>query len=267
MKATFVDPRYFQILTLSILLSLQVFWADFGADVKMVLSTVFSALLVQFMCCKFVKTKFDYKSPLITALSLTILLKSASFLIYPVAALVAICSKFIFRVEESHLFNPANIGIVIVLLLFPGLTWVSPGQWGSSVWLILLLACLAFVVLHKIASRDIVFYFLASWCSLVFARAFWLGDDIAIPFHQLQSGALLVFAFFMISDPKTIPYDKSGRVIFSLAVSIIAYILQYEFYIREAIFYSLAIVCFTRWIYMAILAKAGASLINGVNNG
>ena len=40
---------------------------------------------------------------------------------------------------------------------------------------------------------------------LLLARAFWLGDPLAIPLHQMQSGSLLIFAFFMISDPRTTP--------------------------------------------------------------
>ena len=48
---------------------------------------------------------------------------------------------------------------------------------------------------------------------LLFGRAYWLGDPLAIPVHQLQNGALLVFAFFMISDPKTTPDTGFGRVL------------------------------------------------------
>ena len=40
---------------------------------------------------------------------------------------------------------------------------------------------------------------------LLIGRALWLGDPLSIPLHQLQNGALLIFAFFMISDPKTTP--------------------------------------------------------------
>jgi len=77
-------------------------------------------------------------------------------------------------------------------------------------------------------------------------RGIWLGDPLDLVFNQLQNGALLIFAFFMISDPKTIPDRFIGRVIFALVVTAVAYILTFEFRIREALFYALALVCLIR---------------------
>jgi Na+-transporting NADH:ubiquinone oxidoreductase subunit NqrB len=240
------DPRHFQILTLSILLSLQVFWADFGPEISLVLLTLASAFLTQAAFSLSLKVPFDFRSPLITALSLTILLKSGVLWALPLAALVAIASKFLIRIDHKHIFNPANIGIVVVLLAFPGDVWVSPGQWGSAAWLGFLLLCLSLLVLFKIPRRDMALLFLGFWSVLLFARALWLGDPLAIPVHQLQSGALLIFAFFMISDPKTIPDRFVGRVIFGLAVAVLAFILTFEFRIREGLFYALACMCLLR---------------------
>ena len=41
--------------------------------------------------------------------------------------------------------------------------------------------------------------------ALVFGRSLWLGEPMSIPLHRLQNGALLLFTFFMISDPRTTP--------------------------------------------------------------
>ena len=87
--------------------------------------------------------------------------------------------------------------------------------------------------------------FLWSWIVLLLARALWLGDPLSIPIHNLQSGAILIFAFFMISDPMTTPNHRMGRLIFAFIVALVAYILQYQFQIREAIFYALFLVCMT----------------------
>ena len=60
--------------------------------------------------------------------------------------------------------------------------------------------------------------------------ALWLGDPLNIPLHQLQSGALLIFAFFMISDPKTSPNSARGRIIYGALVACVAYSIQFIFY-------------------------------------
>jgi Na+-translocating ferredoxin:NAD+ oxidoreductase RnfD subunit len=53
----------------------------------------------------------------------------------------------------------------------------------------------------------------------------------SIPLHQLQNGALLIFAFFMISDPKTTPDAAAGRVLYAALVAGIAFIIQFVHYV------------------------------------
>jgi Na+-translocating ferredoxin:NAD+ oxidoreductase RnfD subunit len=53
---------------------------------------------------------------------------------------------------------------------------------------------------------------------------------LQIPLHHLQNGALLIFAFFMISDPKTTPNDPVCRVAYGAIVAAIATTIQFAFY-------------------------------------
>jgi Na+-translocating ferredoxin:NAD+ oxidoreductase RnfD subunit len=69
--------------------------------------------------------------------------------------------------------------------------------------------------------------FLAFYLGLLIMRALWLGDPLTIPLHQVESGALLIFSFFMISDPKTTPDSCSGRVLFALIVALAALYVQF----------------------------------------
>jgi len=43
----------------------------------------------------------------------------------------------------------------------------------------------------------------------VIGRSLYVGEPLTIPFHRLESGALLLFTFFMISDPKTTPDSRA----------------------------------------------------------
>ena len=61
--------------------------------------------------------------------------------------------------------------------------------------------------------------FIVFYCALVFGRSLYLGEPLTIPLHRLESGALLLFTFFMISDPKTTPDSRAGRVLFAALVA------------------------------------------------
>jgi Na+-transporting NADH:ubiquinone oxidoreductase subunit NqrB len=117
-------------------------------------------------------------------------------------AVITIGSKFILRRNGKHIFNPTNIGIVILLLLSDHV-WVSPGQWGNAAFMGFLIACIGGLVVNRASRSDVTYAFMFFYTALIFGRAIWLGDSLLIPFHQIQNGALLIFTFFMISDPKT----------------------------------------------------------------
>ena len=92
------------------------------------------------------------------------------------------------RVRGKHVFNPTNVAIV-ALLLATGRLGVSgpvgepPRTSRSS------LACAGGLVVHRALRSDVTFAFLAAYAGLLLVRALWLGDPLAIPLHQLQSGA------------------------------------------------------------------------------
>jgi Na+-translocating ferredoxin:NAD+ oxidoreductase RnfD subunit len=69
----------------------------------------------------------------------------------------------------------------------------------------------------------------------------WLGDPLHIPLHQLESGALLLFAFFMISDPKTTPDSRAGRVVFAFLVAFGAAYVQFRLFRTNGLLWSLAL--------------------------
>src|SRR5262249_39213236 len=142
------------------------------------------------------------------------------------------------RIDGKHVFNPAGFAIVVLLFTTPG-AWISPGQWGSTVWLGTLIVFFAILVLSAAQRIDIAICFLASHAVLLLARAWWLGDPLAIPLHQFESGSLLIFAFFMISDPRTTPDSRPGRLVFAMSVALLAHYLAFFMQMRPALYVAL----------------------------
>jgi Na+-transporting NADH:ubiquinone oxidoreductase subunit NqrB len=233
------DARHYQIVALSTLLVYNLGWLDFGARPLNSALAIAAALATQALCTWwFALPTFDPRSPLITGLSLSLLLRADEPWLHALAAVIAIGSKFLLRIDGKHIWNPAGLAIVVLLFTTQGI-WISPGQWGSTVWLAALLAFFAILVLHAAQRSDIALFFLGSHAALLLARAWWLGDPLAIPIHQLQSGSLLIFAFFMISDPRTTPDSRLGRFLFALSVALLAHYLTFFIQMRPALYVAL----------------------------
>ncbi|MEM8817289.1 MAG: RnfABCDGE type electron transport complex subunit D [Pseudomonadota bacterium] len=216
------DPRYYQIAILSTLLCYGVAVLDFGVQWQHAAAIIGTALGAQWLAGRTLGLAgFDPLSPLISALSLTLLLRTNSLSIAVLAALLAIGSKFLLRVNGKHVFNPANFALV-TLMFTSEQAWLSSGQWGNTALLAFGFACLGLLILNRARRAETSLAFIMAFALLLFSRAVWLGDPLSIPLHQLQSGALLLFAFFMISDPKTSPDAASGRVLYGALVACVA---------------------------------------------
>lgn len=233
------DARHYQIAALSTLLVFNLGWLDFGARPLNSALAITSALATQALCSRYVGfPSVDLRSPLITSLSLSLLLRADEAWLHGLAGAIAIGSKFLLRIDGKHIWNPAGFAIV-ALLVVSNDVWISPGQWGSAAWFAALVGFFAILVLHAARRSDMAIFFLASHAVLLFARALWLGDPLAIPIHQLQSGSLLIFAFFMISDPRTSPDARLGRFIFAASVALFGHYLAFFMQMRPALYIAL----------------------------
>ena len=206
------------------------FALDFDIAPPRVLLILTSALAAQWALGRVAGLlAFDPRSALISGLSLCLLLRTGSDRVAAAAAVLAVASKFVLRVRGKHVFNPTNLALATVVLL-TGAAWVSPGQWGDSAFLAFLVVCAGGLVAWRALRSDVALAFLLSWAFLLFGQALYLGDPLAIPVHQLESGSLLLFAFFMISDPKTTPDARPCRLAFGALVAVGAFYLQFGLY-------------------------------------
>jgi len=236
------DPRYHQIAALLLLLLYGLFRLRFDVRPVQAVLTLATVLLTQYLCSRAWKLPaFDPKSSLISGLSLCLLLRTNSLLVATATALVTIASKFILRWNGKHIFNPTNFGLVFMMLCARGGVWVSPGQWGDFAFFAFLVICLGGLVVNRASRADVTLAFLAAWLALTFGRSLWLGEPLAIPLHRLRNGALLVFAFFMISDPKTTPNSRAGRLIFAGLVAFGAAFVQFKLFRTNGLLWSLAV--------------------------
>ena len=235
------DPRFYQIAVLGSLLTYGRIALDFDIGIAQVVVTIATALLTQAVASYAARLpRIEWKSALISSLSLCLLLRTSAPMLAAVAASVAVGSKFVVRSKGKHIFNPTNLALV-AMLVATNRVWVSSGQWGSATTFGFLMACLGTVVVTRARRADVSFAFLSAWAAILVLRSLQLGEPMTIPLHRLESGSLLLFAFFMISDPMTIPNRRSARIGYAIVVATVAFVWQFALFRTNGLLWALFI--------------------------
>ncbi|MFM1841615.1 MAG: hypothetical protein RLZZ490_346 [Cyanobacteriota bacterium] len=251
------DARDYQIIFLCSFLSLGVIARDWALNPTAIISILLTGLAVQALLTlgkqglgfpRFSQQSWQgfwpdqgWKSALITGLGLCLLLRANHLSTLVLAASLAIASKFLFKIRGKHWFNPANFGI-IAASTFTGDAWVSPGQWGTEIWLAAVFLGAAGLILGQVGRWDTSVMFLGIYGGLDLLRNLWLGWAPSLTIHHLQNGSLLVFALFMLTDPRSIPNARPSRLIWATAIAGLTWILQVYFYVPTAMFWALFLI-------------------------
>jgi hypothetical protein len=232
-KSLRLDPRYFQIIFQAIFLSYGILVLHWDADWQHYLLTIGGYLLFQYAADS-IKSKrllrpaeFDRWgfSILISAMSLCLLLKTYDWYISLLAAFLTVASKYIFRWKSKHLFNPSAFGIVATLWL-TGDAWLSPGQWGSNAVIFFGVITLGTIVVTRVQKLDVSLAFLLTFVGLLYWRQVYvLQWPMDYFIHSISTGSLLLFTFFMISDPRTSPNHPVARMIWAVGIAVVAFYL------------------------------------------
>jgi enediyne biosynthesis protein E5 len=224
------DARILQIVFLGIFLTIGVLFRDFSVQLTQVVLVFLTALITQrFWIHRLGIAQAGYLSAIVTSFGISILARADNLWVHPLLAILAISSKFVFRIDNNHVFNPANLAAVLAAYLLPG-AWLSPGQWGQSWILAAWFLALGTIVTTKARRIDIGLVFLLAFAALLSVRVLSLGQNPVLIWHQMQNGVLLLFAFFMISDPMTTPRHAKVRLAYACAVALLAFIWQFYFF-------------------------------------
>lgn len=260
----FQDARDYQIAFLSSFLILGISTRDWTLKPELIAVVILTCLITQWISDDLAKYLADFqakaiakpslaasnfklsnplnlpslRSATITALGLSLLLRADSVTTMMLAGFIAIASKYVFIFKDKHIFNPANFGIISVLILTPD-AWVSPGQWGDEWWYALLFFGTGGIILKQVGRWDTTAVFLSSYALLEAGRNIWLGWTWDIFLHRLMSGSLLLFALFMLTDPRSIPNAKVSRYIWAFCIAGLTFILRNQYYLPTAIFWAL----------------------------
>jgi Na+-translocating ferredoxin:NAD+ oxidoreductase RnfD subunit len=197
---------------------------------------------------------------------------------FALAAAISLLSKHLLRWRGRHVFNPSNLGLVVVFLAF-GTRIVNPQDlwWGPmSVGLGLALALIVIGGVTIVVRLRMLALVAAFWLTFAAATglvtasghcmvARWSLNPVcggSFWWVLALSPEILVFMFFMITDPKTTPSGRVAQVVYGAAVGFLAALAaapaHTEFWTKVGVLSALVVICALRPLLERLLPAAGS---------
>lgn len=189
---------------------------------------------------------------------------------------ISLLTKYLIRHRGSPVFNPSNVGLVVAFLAL-GSSRVEPLDfWWSPLDGPMILAYAVILVggvlitrrLDLLAAAATFWLALAAGVGLVAASghcmvARWAFAPVCgFDFWRVivTSPEVLIFLFFMLTDPKTVPPGRVGRLVFALVLAVVTSLLiapqTNEFGTKVALLGGLVIVCAARPLLERLVPEA-----------
>ena len=282
------DPR---LHVAAVLLTLQVLGQTvlgFRLSVAQILACLITGALIEFVVAFFKDKAILWPaSGLLTGNSTAFILRVPGTLhgqwwsthgieIFIGVVALGMATKYLIRWRGRHIFNPSNVALVAAFIaLGPqhteplDLWWIPMGKWmivtyailiGGGLliaWELKLLGLVAgflvgFAVFTAVALGPVTDHcMVASWH--VTPMCGWDLWQILV-----TSPEILIFAFFMVPDPRTVPDGQVARAVFGVFVALLAVLLlgptTLEFWTKTAILASLVIACALRFALARMMA-------------
>ena len=151
--------------------------------------------------------------------------------IYVLAGIIAIASKHIIRFNQKHVFNPANLGVLLVSIIFG-----AAHSWWISSPLILVLIFGIFLI-WRLKRIDLAVSFLASYYLINSIVELLKGNSFNDVYSTIINGGIIFFfSMYMLIEPKTNPSQKNQRIICGILVAILFIIFsQYPSFYKNTL--------------------------------
>jgi Na+-translocating ferredoxin:NAD+ oxidoreductase RnfD subunit len=204
--------------------------------------------------------------------------------IFAATSAVALLSKYVITFRGRHVFNPSNFGLVPCFLLL-GPEQADPLEfwWGPlSPALVVALALIVaggLAILRRLHLTEIAVGFWLAFAAGIGVLAA-SGHEMTAAWHVgpiegldfwwtlVSSPEILVFLFFMITDPRTIPETRAGRRAYAVGVGLLATLLMAphttEFAAKVAVLGALFLVCAARPTFLFLSSTRIAGHARGL---
>jgi len=200
---------------------------------------------------------------------------TSAWYVFAIIAGLSLLSKYVIRYHGSHVFNPSNIGLVVAFVVLGSsriepldFWWAPLNAWMIAAYVVILGGGLLITRrLHLLALAAAFWVTLTLGTGILAASghcmtANWAFEPVCgFDFWRaiVISPEVMIFLFFMITDPKTIPAGNVGRIAFGVLVAIVSVLLMApqtnEFWTKVGLLGGLVVVCAMRPILDRVLPE------------
>jgi hypothetical protein len=282
------DPR---LHVAAVLLTLQVLGQTvlgFRLSVAQILACLAAGALIEFVVAFFKDKAIMWPaSGLLTGNSTAFILRAPGTLhgewwsthgiwIFIGVVALGMATKYLIRWKGRHIFNPSNVALVLAfVVLGPKYTepldlwWIPMGPWMIATYAILIGGGL--LIGWELGLLGLELGFMAGFAAFVALALVRVPDHCMVASWHVTamcgrdlwqvlvtSPEILIFALFMVPDPKTVPEGAVARIVFGIVVALLSVLLlgptTLEFWTKTAILSSLVIACAGRFALARFLA-------------
>jgi hypothetical protein len=190
---------------------------------------------------------------------------------------LAMASKYVLRYRGRNILNPSNFGLVAAFLVFgsarlePLALWWSPlNAWMIAAYAIILVGGTYVVWRARMMTITVVFYLsfivfqglLAASGHCITAN--WAFGPVCGPDYWwiiALSPEVMIYAYFMVTDPPTVPTGRVGRIVFAVCVGLTTTLLMApqtdEWWTKVALLGGLTLMLAARPVFDYLMPKAG----------
>jgi hypothetical protein len=160
---------------------------------------------------------------------------------FALVAGVSILTKYVIRFRGNHVFNPSNVGLVAAFLVIGSeivepldFWWAPLGFWMIFAYVLIVGGGILITRrLHLLEMAATYWVVLAAGLAVLAASghcmvAAWSPTPVCDGRFWtvlVTSPEILVFLFFMITDPKTIPSGRAARVAFAAGLGLLSVLM------------------------------------------
>ena len=219
-----VDPRYLISFLITLILVLgEARYGILGGYERLAVS-LGTCVVTELVLSRLMRGRVgSVQSAYVSGISLALLLKPQASLLWPFAlgGFLAIASKFVLAYRGTHIWNPSNFAITLLLLVAPDRLAILSHQWGNHfatnavIWAFGLLIASRVRVLHVTAT------YVACYLPLAALRSTLAGTPVLAELAPITGPMYQLFIFFMITDPRTTVSTKRGRIVVAAVVALV----------------------------------------------
>jgi enediyne biosynthesis protein E5 len=158
-------------------------------------------------------------SAYVSGISVGMLVRSPAFWPYALCAALSITSKYVLRLDNRHIWNPSNFGIVAMLVLAADTVASLSVQWGNTLLPMAIVWIFGTVIISTLGRFHVTLTYVVSFLVFATVRSWLTGHPWVAEVAPITGPMYQLFIFFMITDPRTSVRSFRGQCLVAFLVA------------------------------------------------